>query len=58
MRYNYNTLLIMQQRDELYDDALATLSALENIVTASTSAEPEIACSQEKNSKPCMPSKQ
>ena len=43
LRYNYNTLLIMQQRDELYDDALATLSALENIVTASTSAEPEIA---------------
>lgn len=43
LRYNYNTLLIMQQRDELYEDALETLAALESVVTASTDNEPEIA---------------
>lgn len=42
LRYEYNTLLIMQQRDERYEDALATLSALERVATASTDAEPEI----------------
>ena len=43
LRYNYNTLLIMQQRDERYEDALNTLAALERVATASTNAEPEIA---------------
>lgn len=42
LRYEYNTLLIMQQRDERYEDALATLAALERVVTASTEEEPEI----------------
>lgn len=43
LRYNYNTLLIMQQRDKRYEDALATLASLERVVTESTNAEPEIA---------------
>lgn len=33
LRYDYNTLLVMQQWDKLYDQALATLDALEAVVT-------------------------
>jgi putative uncharacterized protein (fragment) len=33
LRYNYNTLLIMQQRDNQYEKALKTLDLLEEIVT-------------------------
>lgn len=42
LRYNYNTLLIMQQRDKRYEDALETLDLLENVVTCSTEEEPAI----------------
>ncbi|WP_455626365.1 AraC family transcriptional regulator, partial [Parabacteroides sp.] len=42
LRYNYNTLLIMQQRDQLYTEALHTLDLLESIVTESTDLEPSI----------------
>lgn len=42
LRYNYNTLLIMQQRDKKYENALETLDKLERIVTKTTDAEPEI----------------
>lgn len=33
LRYNYNTLLIMQQRDKRYVDALKTLDLLNTVVT-------------------------
>lgn len=33
LRYNYNTLLVMQQWDKLYDQALGTLDALEAVAT-------------------------
>lgn len=42
LRYDYNTLAIMLQRDERYEEAYNTLIELENVVTASTEAEPEI----------------
>lgn len=42
LRYNYNTLLIMQQRDQLYTEALHTLDLLESTVTKSTDLEPSI----------------
>ncbi len=51
LRYNYNTIVIMQQRDELYEEALGTLKALERVVTASTEAEPEIAYLNQKELK-------
>lgn len=51
LRYNYNTLLIMQQRDERYEEALGTLKALEKVVSASTEAEPDIAYLNQKELK-------
>lgn len=42
LRYNYNTLFIMQQRDKRYEDALETLELLEKVVTRSTEEEPAI----------------
>lgn len=33
LRYDYNTLLVMQQWDKLYDEALLTLDALESVIT-------------------------
>lgn len=42
LRYNYNTLFIMQQRDKRYEDALETLDLLETVVTRSTEEEPAI----------------
>lgn len=42
LRYDYNTLFIMQQRDGRYEDALYTLEQLEKVVMASTEEEPEI----------------
>ena len=42
LRYNYNTLLIMQQRDKQYEDALQTLDELEKVVVEATNQEPEI----------------
>lgn len=42
LRYNYNSLLIMQQRDKRYDDALQTLEELEKVVAEATNEEPDI----------------
>ena len=42
LRYDYNTLIIMLQRDERYEEAYNALLGLESVVTASTAAEPEI----------------
>lgn len=42
LRYNYNTLFIMQQRDKKYRDALKTLDKLEKVVTLNSDSEPEI----------------
>lgn len=42
LRYDYNSLFIMQQRDKHYEDALATLEELEKVVTEATSEEPVI----------------
>lgn len=42
LRYNYNTLLIMQQRDKRYEDALQTLAELEIVTDEATQEEPEI----------------
>lgn len=42
LRYNYNTLLVMQQRDGLYEDALKTLDDLSKIIEESTEGEPFI----------------
>ena len=42
LRYDYNTLAIMLQRDERYEEAYNALLGLESVVTASTEAEPEI----------------
>lgn len=42
LRYNYNTLLVMQQRDRKYTEALATLDALEAIVTETRGNEPHM----------------
>lgn len=36
LRYNYNSLFIMQQRDKRYEDALATLDRLEAMVKVGT----------------------
>lgn len=40
LRYNYNSLLVMQQRDGHYGDALLTLDELDRVVTESTREEP------------------
>ena len=42
LRYDYNSLFIIQQRDKHYEDALATLEELEKVVTEATSEEPVI----------------
>lgn len=42
LRYDYNSLFIMQQRDKDYEDALATLEELEKVVTEATREEPVI----------------
>lgn len=51
LRYNYNSLLIMQQRDKRYEDALQTLQELENVVTEATHEEPAIENLAEKEMK-------
>lgn len=51
LRYNYNSLLIMQQRDKRYEEALLTLDELEKIVTESTDDEPGIDGLAEKEKK-------
>lgn len=51
LRYNYNSLLIMQQRDKRYEEALLTLDELEKVVTESTDGEPGIDGLAEKEKK-------
>lgn len=51
LRYNYNTLLIMQQRDKHYEDALHTLNELEEVVAEATHKEPVIEGLEEKERK-------
>lgn len=51
LRYNYNTLLIMQQRDKHYEDALHTLNELEEVVAEATHKEPVIEGMEEKERK-------
>ncbi len=51
LRYNYHTLLIMQQRDRRYEDALQTLEELEKIVVKTTHKEPAIEGMAEKELK-------
>lgn len=42
LRYDYNSLFIMQQRDKRYEDALATLEELEKVVAEATREAPVI----------------
>lgn len=42
LRYDYNSLFIMQQRDKHYEDALATLEELEKVLTEATHEETAI----------------
>lgn len=51
LRYNYNSLFIMQQRDKHYEDALQTLEELEKVVTEATNEEPGIGNLAEKELK-------
>ena len=51
LRYNYNSLFIMQQRDKRYEDALQTLEELEKVVTGATNEEPGIGNLAEKERK-------
>lgn len=51
LRYNYNTLLMMQQRDGNYNEALKTLEDLEAVVTEATNNEPQMEGLDEKERK-------
>lgn len=51
LRYDYNSLFIMQQRDKHYEDALQTLEELEKVVTEETDGEPGIGNLAEKERK-------
>lgn len=51
LRYDYNSLFIMQQRDKRYEDALQTLEELEKVVTGATNEEPGIGNLAEKERK-------
>lgn len=51
LRYNYNSLLVMQQRDKRYEDALLTLDELDKVVTEATHKEPGIGNLAEKEKK-------
>lgn len=51
LRYNYNSLLIMQQRDRRYEDALLTLEELDKVVTEATNGESGIGNLAEKEKK-------
>lgn len=39
LRYHYNTLFMFQQKDQRYEEALASLDALRKVVTSETGAE-------------------
>lgn len=51
LRYHYNTLLVMQQWDKRYEDALKTLDDLEAIVTREQGNEPHMQGLSEKELK-------
>lgn len=51
LRYDYNSLFIMQQRDKHYKDALQTLEELEKVVTEATDGELGIGNLAEKEKK-------
>ncbi|WP_455584081.1 helix-turn-helix domain-containing protein [Bacteroides sp.] len=51
LRYNYNTLFIIQERDKQYQDALETLLELQKVIRASTDGEPAIENLEEKELK-------
>lgn len=51
LRYNYNTLLIMQQRDKRYAEALKTLDQLTAVVTEDTEGTPTVGGLAEKEKK-------
>lgn len=51
LRYDYNTLLIMQQRDHKYQNALETLDRLAEVATEATHNEPPIQGLAEKERK-------
>lgn len=51
LRYDYNSLLIMQQRDKRFEDALQTLEELEKVVTEATNKEPAMGNLAEKELK-------
>lgn len=51
LRYDYNTLLILQQRDHKYQNALETLDSLAKVATEATHNEPPIEGLAEKERK-------
>lgn len=51
LRYNYNTLFIMQERDKLYEDALETLLELQKVIDVTTDNVPGIQNLEEKELK-------
>lgn len=51
LRYDYNSLFIMQQRDKRYEDALQTLEELGKVVTGATNKESGIGNLAEKEQK-------
>ncbi|WP_075558304.1 AraC family transcriptional regulator [Parabacteroides timonensis] len=51
LRYNYNSLLIMQQRDKRYEEALHTLDLLAEVVNADIAGTPSIGGLAEKEQK-------
>lgn len=51
LRYNYNTLLVLQEKDQLYEKAVRTLDRLEEVVTEAYGKEPYIEGLEEKEKK-------
>lgn len=51
LRYNYNSLFVMQRRDRLHQEAYETLLKLEKVINASTGEEPEMQDLNEKELK-------
>ena len=56
--YDYNTLLIFQERDGRNNEALQTLEALQKVVVAETGEETPMEELGEKERKQCMPTMQ
>lgn len=55
LRYNYNTLVVFQEKDRRNEDALQTLKALEKIVTKETGGETPMEGLDEKEKRPFTP---